>query len=164
MSELKKCLMANSFAAPPANILEGVDDTLAQAVVPGAPHSIYAELWHICFWQEMSLNWICGLETPYPEHASLGFPTDEQAAAEPWTMLCERFFAGLRQAGEYAEDPSLLERVVRCPSPRGAAVREMTARGQLESLAGHNGYHLGRIVLLRQLRGAWPPPSGGDTW
>ena len=25
-------------------------------------------------------------------------------------------------------------------------------------------YHLGRIVLLRQLLGAWPPASGGFTW
>jgi hypothetical protein len=40
----------------------------------------------------------------------------------------------------------------------------MTVREQLESLTAHNGYHLGRIVLLRQLLGIWPPPAGGDTW
>jgi len=40
----------------------------------------------------------------------------------------------------------------------------MTIREQLESLAAHNAYHFGRIVLLRQLAGAWPPASGGFTW
>ena len=34
----------------------------------------------------------------------------------------------------------------------------------LEVLALHNSYHLGQIVLLRRILGAWPPPSGGDTW
>ena len=30
--------------------------------------------------------------------------------------------------------------------------------------AAHNAYHLGRVVLLRQMMGSWPPPSGGLTW
>jgi hypothetical protein len=40
----------------------------------------------------------------------------------------------------------------------------MTIREQLESLAAHNAYHLGRVVLLRQLQNNWPPPDGGDSW
>jgi hypothetical protein len=28
----------------------------------------------------------------------------------------------------------------------------------------HNAHHLGQIILLRQLFGAWPPPSGRFTW
>jgi len=31
-------------------------------------------------------------------------------------------------------------------------------------LANHNSYHLGQIVSLRRLIGAWLPPSGGATW
>jgi hypothetical protein len=38
------------------------------------------------------------------------------------------------------------------------------ARDQVEGIAAHNAYHLGRIVLIRQMLGSWPPPSGGDTW
>lgn len=34
----------------------------------------------------------------------------------------------------------------------------MTWRDALEFLAVHSAYHLGKIVLLRQLIGAWPPP------
>ena len=28
----------------------------------------------------------------------------------------------------------------------------------------HNSYHVGQVVLLRQALGAWPPPSGTDSW
>jgi uncharacterized damage-inducible protein DinB len=28
----------------------------------------------------------------------------------------------------------------------------------------HNSYHLGQVAVLRQALGAWPPPSGRDTW
>jgi uncharacterized damage-inducible protein DinB len=31
-------------------------------------------------------------------------------------------------------------------------------------VAAHNSYHIGQIVLLRRMLGAWPPPTGGDTW
>jgi uncharacterized damage-inducible protein DinB len=31
-------------------------------------------------------------------------------------------------------------------------------------MAAHNSHHLGQVVLLRQILGAWPPPSGSYTW
>jgi uncharacterized damage-inducible protein DinB len=26
---------------------------------------------------------------------------------------------------------------------------------------GHNAYHLGQVVFMRRILGAWPPPGGG---
>ena len=46
----------------------------------------------------------------------------------------------------------------------GMPVRVMSIRDQLESLGAHDAYHFGRIVLLRQMLGSWPPPSGGFSW
>ncbi|HTR38234.1 MAG TPA: DinB family protein [Bryobacteraceae bacterium] len=83
MNELERALTGDSAAAPAAHILEGLSDDLVHRRIPGAPHSIYEELWHLAFWQQISLD---------------------------------------------------------------------------------NAYHLGRIVLLRQLNQAWPPASGGFTW
>jgi hypothetical protein len=40
----------------------------------------------------------------------------------------------------------------------------MPVQEELISLAAHNAYHFGRIVLLRQLLETWPPPSGGFRW
>jgi uncharacterized damage-inducible protein DinB len=80
-----------------------------------------------------------------------------------------RFFQGNDEAASLVRDGLVRESgrlgaLIRCPSRPGAPTRTMTVREQLESLAAHNHYHFGRIVLLRQLMGAWPPPSGGYSW
>ena len=63
MSELEHLLTgAGAFAAPKA-ILEAIDPKLVLAKHPGAPHSIYEEVWHIAFWQQISLDWVGGIET-----------------------------------------------------------------------------------------------------
>jgi uncharacterized damage-inducible protein DinB len=164
MNELAKTLIADSYAAHPAHIVEGVDPHLAHSIIPGAPHTIYQELWHIVFWQQITLDWVNGLETPFPATPSAGFATSADAEHESWDELCKRFIAGARQAAAIASDERNLDRPIRCPSRPGQPVRIMSIREQLESLATHNAYHLGRIVLLRQLHGAWPPPSGGFSW
>jgi uncharacterized damage-inducible protein DinB len=70
----------------------------------------------------------------------------------------------MKQAAVHAADEATLEDPIRCPSLPGEPTRIMSIRDQLINLAGHNAYHFGRIVLLRQLANAWPPPSGGFTW
>jgi uncharacterized damage-inducible protein DinB len=105
-----------------------------------------------------------GIETPFPVQPSAGFPNKADADLESWDQLRQRFFAGLQQVAAAANDESRHNQEVRCPSRPGNPVRIMTVREQLESLAAHNAYHFGRIVLLRQLRQAWPPPSGGFSW
>lgn len=164
MIELEQLLAGDSAAAPPAVILEGLPAPLVHRTIANAPHSIYQELWHIAFWQQISLHWMHGIETPFPAHASAGFPTEQEAALESWDQLRERFLAGNLQAVNAARDIARLPLSIRCPSRPGQPVRIMTIREQLESLAAHNAYHFGRIVLLRQLLGAWPPPSGGYSW
>jgi hypothetical protein len=164
MTELERSLTADSAFAPPSHILEGISAELAHRLHLGAPHTIYAELWHIAFWLRMSLDWCTGIETPIPPHAAAGFPTPAQTEAEPWPALRARFLAELPQAAALTRDPELLKTSVRCPSLPGVPTRTMTVEDQLISLAAHNAYHLGRIVLLRQMAGAWPPASGGFTW
>jgi uncharacterized damage-inducible protein DinB len=164
MSELALALNGDSAAAPPSHILENLGEDLAHQRLPGAPHSIYEELWHLAFWQQVTLDWVSGVETPCPERAVLGFPSDEQTAQEPIAHLRRRFLEGAERSARLAEDRTGLEQLIRCPSPAGKPTRVMSVREQLESLAAHNAYHLGRIVLLRQMLGSWPPPSGGFTW
>jgi hypothetical protein len=164
VNELERALIGDSAAAPPAHILDGLEGAVAHRAIDGAPHTIYEELWHIAFWQQVTLDWVNGIETPFPVHASAGFPQESDAGLEPWQSLCERFLRDNQQAAGVARDSRKLERPVRCPSRPGAPVRIMSVREQLESLAAHNAYHFGRIVLLRQLCGCWPPPSGGFSW
>ena len=149
------------MGAPPAHVLEAIDEAMAHRRQPGAPHSIYEEVWHLAFWQDLSLDWIAGKPTPYPEHASVGFPA---SATESWEAVRERFLRGAEQAADEARTEDRLEASVLCLSREPDPPRKMTVREQIEGVAAHNAYHLGRVVLLRQLFGAWPPPSGGDTW
>lgn len=164
MNELAEALIAESAHAAPAHILEALPEDLAHRAIPAAPHTIYQELWHLAFWQQITLNWISAIETPYPAKTSDPFPNEIQIAAENWPDLCRRFLDGAAQAAAISNDPARLRTIVRCPSRPSHPVRLMTVQDQLISLAAHNAYHFGRIVLLRQLLGAWPPPSGGFTW
>ena len=164
MNELERALVADSAAAPPSRILEGLTDDAAHRSVPGAPHTIYSELWHLAYWQQITLDWVHGIETPVPAHASAGFPEEINTIHESFDQLRTRFLDGAKRAAEIARDLPSLDRIIRCPSQPGHSVRTMSAREQLESLVAHNAYHLGRIVLLRQMMNAWPPNSGGFTW
>jgi len=163
MAELALALNGDSAYAPPSHVVENLTDELAHRSVAGAPHTIYGEVWHAAYWQQVTLDWVRGVETPCPAHNDMSFPTDDQARAESWAALCRRFLAGADAAAAIANGEGT-ETVVVCPSPPGKPARRMTVREQLESLAAHNAYHLGRVVLLRQLLGSWPPPSGGFTW
>ncbi len=163
-NELERALTGDSAAAPPDRILDGLSEDAVLRCVPGAPHTIYAEVWHLAFWQEMTLDWVRGIETAYPVHAAVGFRQDANAGCESWRELCDRFLRGALAAAAIARDEGRLEEMVRCPSQPGQPVRTMTVRGQLESLAAHNAYHLGRVVLLRQILGVWPPAGGGFSW
>jgi uncharacterized damage-inducible protein DinB len=166
MNELARALIGSSAFAPAKSILQAVSESSAHekpaAAAGAAPRSIYEEVWHMAFWQEISLDWVQGKPTPYPVHASEGFPVD---ASEPWDDLRERFLAGTQNAAAIANDTERLDVLVACPTnPERNRPADMTVREQLESLAAHNAYHLGRVVLLRQLLGIWPPPDGGDSW
>lgn len=164
MNELAQALIAESAHAAPAHILEALPEELARQKIAGTPHTIYEELWHIAFWQQMSLDWISGIETAYPAKTTDPFPTEANMSAEPWPELCRRFLDGAARAAAVAGDSTRLGVAVRCPSRPRQPVRVMTIQDQLISLAAHNAYHFGRIVVLRQLLGAWPPPSGGFSW
>jgi hypothetical protein len=97
----------------------------------------------------------------------MGWSNDSREKAttrESWAQLRSRFLQGAEQAAATAQDTSRLDHPIRCPSRPGAPTRIMSVRDQLISLAAHNAYHLGRIVLLRQLFQALAPASGGFTW
>jgi uncharacterized damage-inducible protein DinB len=164
MNELELILIGESFAAPPAHILEALTEELVHQKPAGAPHSIYEELWHIVFWQQITLDWTNHIETPIPPSAADGFPAVLDMERESWEQLCQRFTRGATEGAAATRDENRLKEQIRCPSRPGYPVRVMSVREQIENMGAHNAYHFGRIVLLRQLLGVWPPRSGGFTW
>ena len=88
MNELGRALIGNSAAAPAKNILQAIPEEMAKARVglgsTYIPRSIYEEVWHLDFWQRISLDWVEGRAVPYPEHAAEGFP---ESMDETWDDL-----------------------------------------------------------------------------
>jgi len=156
MTALPKLLTGEGAHAKVHHILEGIELKQLGVRPDVAPHSIYEELWHLNYWQTLLLDWIDGKERAIPAHADEGWPprpapVDLQEAR----ALVRTFLEGINRAVALASDPQRLDDAVH---------GRYTVRTTLESLLAHNSYHLGRVVLLRQLIGIWPPPSGGDSW
>jgi uncharacterized damage-inducible protein DinB len=164
MTELAQAIIGDSAAAPAPHILEGLPEELTHRRLPNVPHTIYEELWHLAFWQQVTLDWVRGIETPFPAKPTDGFPPQEDPNAETFAQLRDRFLETGEEAAAAANNIAKLDQLIRCPSRPGTPTRVMSIRDQLISLASHNSYHLGRIVLLRQLHQAWPPASGGFAW
>ena len=112
MNELERSLVGDSYAAPPTYILEGLGPNLSHRDVAGAPHTIYQELWHLAFWQQVTLDWIDGIETPYPAQPSSGFPTKMDIDGESWNRLCQRFLDGSQKAAAITREAEKLEQML----------------------------------------------------
>lgn len=139
----------------PVQVFEGLNWGLVGEIPDGITHSIWQIVDHMIYWQEFSLALLRNENPQTPDHASNSWtenvcPTDENE----WNNAANTFLAGIHTVEGFMDD---LEQPV--------TAREGRSRAEvIGMLVGHNSYHLGQVVLLRQLLGAWPPPSGGDTW
>jgi uncharacterized damage-inducible protein DinB len=135
-------------------VFSALEWTVAGRRPEGTPHSIYQLLNHMLYWQEWVLQWLDGEPPPLPKHASGSWPGDVSPASRTeWMRAIRRFRTGLDRAARRSRKADLV-------SKRGTRSR----LGMLHTIASHNSYHAGQVVLLRQQLGAWPPPSGGLTW
>jgi uncharacterized damage-inducible protein DinB len=123
-----------------AHLLSGL--TLEQVTLrpDGASHSIYEELWHIVAYQQSIIAPGDPAGDRYPSAA----PEQEQQ----WHDLVRVFMDGARIAAALGQAPERLALEVQ-PG--------WTLADELNCVAVHNAYHLGKIVALRQRIGAWPP-------
>src|SRR5580698_9855936 len=128
MNELSRALIGRSAFAPVDHILQDIAQQKPSAVTGAAPRSIYEEVWHMAFWQEISLDWVQGKPTPYPDHAAEGFPVSGQST-ESWDSLRDRFLGGTQNAAAIANDTERLELMVACPTnPERNRPTDMTVR------------------------------------
>lgn len=123
-----------------AHLLSGL--TLEQVTLcpTGASHSIYEELWHVVAYQQS----IVADGDPDGER----FPSAAPEHEDQWHDLVRTFLDGARAAAALGQVP---ERLALEVEPG------LTLGDELNCVAVHNAYHLGKIVALRQRIGAWPP-------
>lgn len=129
-----------------ARLLSGL--TLEQVTLcpDGASHSIYEELWHVVAYQQSIVKPDDPAYDVYPSAA----PEHEQQ----WHHLVQVFMDGARAAASLGQTP---ERLAVQLEPG------VTLGDELNCVAVHNAYHLGKIVALRQRIGAWPPTHASDA-
>lgn len=139
MHILEHLFLAGEFPER-ARLLSGL--TLAQVTQrpDGASHSIYEELWHVVAYQQS----IIAAGDPNGER----YPSTPPQHEQQWHDLVRVFLDGARAAAAMGQTP---ERLALEVSPG------VTMADELNSVAIHNAYHLGKIVALRQRIGAWPP-------
>lgn len=114
----------------------------------GATHTIYQELWHVVKYQQS----IVEPGSPFDAIAEL-FPREAPQTEREWQELVGVFMNGARAAVALGQSP---ERLAQEVSPGFSLADE------LNCVAIHNAYHLGKIVALRQRIGAWPPAAAAD--
>ena len=145
MHILEHLFLAGEFPER-GQLLSGL--TLEQVTLrpEGASHSIYEELWHVVGYQQSVIE--------------RGDPTGEFYPSAPpqhesqWHDLVRVFLDGARAAAAFGQTP---ERLALEVEPG------LTMADELNSVAVHNAYHLGKIVALRQRIGAWPPMPAPDA-
>jgi hypothetical protein len=130
---IARALAGRSAHLDPGRAFEGLDWKLVN---------------HMVFWQDWTLNWLAGkkpLSTVGSWPGSSGPGNQEE-----WEQAVRRFRSGLDELTRHARKADLLSR-------RGRTSRlEM-----LHTVASHNSYHAGQVIILRQTLSAWPPLSGG---
>jgi uncharacterized damage-inducible protein DinB len=143
----------------PRHALDGLAPELAERRIPGAPHSIGAIVAHLAFWQHWFAGRCNGTAGPMPASAAVGWPAPEPGG---WEGLRLRFLDDLERLAALgaAGDPG--RRVD--PPIEFPPLADITVGELIVHVATHNAHHLGQVVLLRQMLGAWPPPAGRYTW
>lgn len=134
--------------------LDGLSSEQAAARLDGWPYSIAEQVAHMLFWQRHSQETIeTGVERNVASAAD-GWPAVPEA---DWPQVRDEFTAALEKNRAYARDPEVLEKRFGDRKPYTIGVR-------LLIMSTHDSYHLGQVVMMRRVLGAWPPPGGGDTW
>ena len=118
----------------------------------GLPHSVAELLTHVNWWLAWMLEVVeTGAAAPYPAHAADTWPA---ATAADWEHLKSEFYRLLARVDTHTSRPDL-----QSPVNHDETLGELLA-----DFALHTAHHFGQIITVRQLVGAWPPASGGDTW
>ena len=132
----------------------GLPPKLRGARPAGQPHTPWRLLEHLRIAQWDILRFCLD-----PRHESPAFPEgywpagDAPPDAGAWDRSAAAFRADLRAVQDLVADPAT---DLFAPLPHGQG---QTVLREALLIADHNAYHLGQLVLIRRLLGAWPEES-----
>ncbi len=142
-------LHAKHTHVDPIKALQGLTANEArQEVAPGV-HSVWTNLYHLVFWQDVTLDAIRGKTIDWENLKNKDWlPSSKMTSDEAWEQLKERFMKGLAEAKSLLEIEDLSKPI---ETWGGAPVVQA-----MIVLLQHNSYHIGQIVTTRQAMGKWP--------
>jgi uncharacterized damage-inducible protein DinB len=116
----------------------------------GVPYTPWQQLEHMRLAQWDILEYIRNPQHVSPEWPQGYWPREAAPARNAWAKSVKAFLADRQALQDLAADRStdLLARVLH--DPKGP-----TNLHELLLVADHNSYHLGQMILLRRLLGAW---------
>lgn len=151
---LVKSLIGERGHIPIARALSDISAELAGRRTEELPYNIYQLVKHMSYWQDFMLIYLDGGKPELPTNVMESWPSEESPEDEAeWKIIVGHLLQGIERAIEIAQ-------VAELDAPIDSFPGE-TMAGILRNIASHNSYHLGEIVLLRRLYGAWPPIGGG---
>lgn len=151
---LVKSLIGERGHLPIARALSDISSEIAGRRAEEMPYSIYQLVSHMSYWQDFMLVYLEGGKPELPKNVMESWPNEEYPKNEDdWQAIITHLLQGVERAVEIAQAVELNAPIDSFPGE--------TKAGILRNIASHNSYHLGEIVLLRRIYGAWPPPGGG---
>lgn len=130
--------------------IKGLPPKLRGAKPPGQPHTPWRLLEHmrIAQWDILEFSRNAGYPSPkWPEEY---WPaTDAPPKSVDWNNSVRRFRADLKAMQQLVADPTV---DLFAPIPHGQG---QTLLREAVLVIDHNAYHLGQLVMLRRLLGAW---------
>jgi len=117
---------------------------------PGSPYSAWELLEHARLAQRDIIDFTLDAKHVSPEWPSGYWPKNPAPANDAeWDKSVKTFFHDLQEMEKLVSNPRT---DLFIPIPHGTG---QTVLRQTLLLADHNAYHLGQLVLLRRLAGAW---------
>ena len=132
-------------------VVAGIPPTLLGRKPAGLPHSLWMLLEHLRIAQWDILEFSRNSKYTSPKWPEGYWPkTEAPTTAAAWNTSVKKFRQDLKAMQDLVSDPKT-DLFARIPWGDGQTV----LRGAL-LLADHNAYHLGQMLDVRRLLGAWP--------
>jgi uncharacterized damage-inducible protein DinB len=155
---LREFLVSPMGYLAPDKALDGLSAGEASHKVQGAAHTVAEIVAHLSYWQDWFYARCTGDSQPMATSAAAGWPGVQ---TEAWPALRSHFLDRLSLLATLG-DADVSRRIA--PSIEFPPLASYTIGDALVHVATHNAHHLGQVIVLRQLLGAWPRPGGSWTW
>ncbi len=145
---MARALSGKGAHTEPGSVFAGLDWKVVSLRPDHVAHSLFQLLNHMVFWQDWVISWLDGTKPPT---ASGSWRSSQgPASRDEWERAVRRFRTGLDNLASRSREADLF-------STRGRT----SQLDMLQTVASHNSYHTGQVVLLRRILGAWPPETSG---